>query len=378
MRRHKRPDLKWHLRWLVPLLVLDVILTIWWKAGCHRPAAPAVSTPAQEFAEVEVAPPPEPPPSPWKTLRLPTAQEKLLDGTPAEVFQATASGNPESGMFGTVRTANNGSGLLPHFHEGIDIAALKRGRGGRPEDEVHAVMDGTIGYINRIGGNSNYGIYVVLLHHDTVGEFYTLYAHLASVPRELRAGQPVKAGDLLGIIGNTSSSPIPMARAHLHFEVGLICNSNFAQWYRAQKLKPDHGNFHGRNFLGMNPIDVLSSARRDPDFNLVSYLHSRPPAFELEYATSHRPDFFRRYPSLWDGPAYDGGPVVLDCSDNGVLLRGRNASAEEQQAMAGAKTKVLSADETVLGRNGCRLVVRVNGSWKLGRNGDEWLDVLTY
>ena len=296
--------------------------------------------------------------SPWKYFVFPTVQTRLLEGMTDNIFQPTASGNPDSGLYGSVRTVKNGKGLMSSFHEGIDIAATQRDRRGRPMDVVHAVADGVVGYVNRIGGNSNYGIYVVLLHNDPVGEVYTLYAHLAEVPKTLRAGQNVSAGETIGLMGNTSSAGIPMSRAHLHFEIGLINNQRFASWHRAHKLKPDHGNFHGRNFLGVDPLKFIASRQQNPDLDFRSHLAALPPAFEMVVAAPKQPDFFHRYPSLWSGPEFDGSPIVFSCSENGLPLGGRRSTVAEQQALGKQKCVVLKADEAVLGRNGCHLITK--------------------
>lgn len=363
-----------HLLWIVPLILADVLIFGWLK-GRGKPADEVVEETSLEpvvTAQVAAAA------SPWRNFVFPTDQTRLLEGVTADIFQPTASGNPGSGLYGSVRTAKNGSGLMSSFHEGIDIAATRRDRHGRPQDAVRAVADGVVGYVNRIGGNSNYGIYVVLLHRDPVGDVYTLYAHLAEVPKNLRAGQKVTAGETIGLMGNTSSGGIPMQRAHLHFEIGLINNQRFASWYRAQKLKPDHGNFHGRNFLGTDPRKFIASRQQNPDLDFRSYVAAQPPAFEIILAARKQPDFFRRYPSLWSGPEFDGSPMVLSCSENGMLLGGRCSTAAEQQTLGKRKSAVLRADEAVLGRNGCHLVSRTSNGWKLGRKGDEWLEILTY
>jgi peptidoglycan LD-endopeptidase LytH len=360
-----------HLLWIVPLIIVDLLIF-----SCLRNRGGQTDTVVEEAplepvvtAQVAVAA------SPWRNFVFPTDQTQLLDSVTA--FQPTASGNPESGTYGSVRTAKNGKGLLSSFHEGIDIAATRREH-GRPQDMVRAVADGVVGYVNRVGGNSNYGIYVVLLHNDPVGEVYTLYAHLAEVPKTLRAGQPVTAGETIGQMGNTSSAGIPMERAHLHFEIGLINNQRFASWYRAQKLKPDHGNFHGRNFLGVDPLKFIAHRMQDPSLDFRAHLASLPPAFEIVLAARKQPDFFHRYPSLWTGPAFDGSPMVLACSENGMPMSGRCSTASERQALGKLKCIVLSADEAVLGRNGAHLLSKTSNGWKLGRKGDEWLEILTY
>ena len=110
---------------------------------------------------------------------------------------------------------------------------------GRPQDAVYAVADGIVTYVNAMAGNSNYGKYVVLTHACPSGMVYTLYAHLAAFSPGVGRGQAIKAGDVLGIVGHTANPPIPLDRAHLHFEAGLILNARFSQWCRAQKLKND-------------------------------------------------------------------------------------------------------------------------------------------
>jgi hypothetical protein len=70
--------------------------------------------------------------------------------------------------------------------------------------------------------------------------------------------------------------------------------------------------------------------------------------------------------------------MVLSCSENGLPLGGRCATAAERQALGKQKCAVLRADDAVLGRNGCHLVSKTSKGWKLGRKGDEWLEILTY
>jgi peptidoglycan LD-endopeptidase LytH len=363
-----------HLFWIAPLILADLLIF----HGLKNRGAPTQEAIEESPLEPVVAAQVSVAASPWKKFVFPTAQTRLLEDATADIFQPTASGNPESSLYGSVRTAKNGEGLMSSFHEGIDIAATQRDRHGRPMDAVHAVADGVVGYVNRIGGNSNYGIYVVLLHNDPVGEVYTLYAHLAEVPTTLRAGRNVSEGETIGLMGNTSSAGIPMSRAHLHFEIGLIDNQRFASWYRAHKLKPDHGNFHGRNFFGVDPRKFIASRQRNPNLVFRSHLAALPPAFELVVAAPKQPDFFHRYPSLWSGPDFDGTPIVLSCSENGLPLEGRRSNAAERQAIGKQKCVVLKADEAVLGRNGCHLIAKTSRGWKLGSRGSEWLEILTY
>lgn len=91
-------------------------------------------------------------------------------------------------------------GAGPRFHSGIDLAA-DCGR------EVDAVADGRVTFAGETPG---YGRTVVIEHE---GGASTRYAHLAAI--DVRAGEPVVAGEIIGTVGQTGRSTGP----HLHFEL---------------------------------------------------------------------------------------------------------------------------------------------------------------
>jgi len=316
-------------------------------------------------------------PLPFGRVVTPTARDRLDPAVPG-TFQPTAAGNPESALFGSVRTSQIGRHLYPQFHEGIDIAPLQRNARGVPLDDVRSVAGGVVGYINRQPGNSNYGTYVVVLHDDPMGQVYTLYAHLGGLAPGLAAGQSVSAGTVLGLMGNSPAAIIPMARAHVHFEVGMVANSRFGQWFRIQKLKPDHGLFNGMNLYGINPLDFFRSRDAGGRVDFGRLLGSVPVAFELLVPVTGPLDYFRRYPSLWRGAPFSGAWLVITGSENGVVLGGRLPSPDELRRADTRRATVLTADATVLGRNGCRLVVCDNGRWRLGEKGVRWLEILGF
>jgi murein DD-endopeptidase MepM/ murein hydrolase activator NlpD len=313
---------------------------------------------------------------PFERVVTPTARERLDPSSP-DAFQPTASGKPESALFGSVRTVSIGSHLYSSFHEGIDIAPLHRNVRGLPLDEVRAVAAGSVGYINRHPGNSNYGIYVVVMHDDPLGRVYTLYAHLAKVPAELRPGQAVEAGTILGTLGNTPAATIPLARAHLHFEVGVIGNGRFDRWFREQRQTPDHGLYNGLNLFACDPL-VFFRVMESGGNAFQALLAEIPPAFELMIPAGKPLDYFRQYPGLWNGEPFSGAWMVIKASENGALLAGRMATPEEIRQAVSRKPVVLKVDAKVLGRNGCRLVVNDKGRWRLGEKGARWLEILEY
>jgi hypothetical protein len=309
---------------------------------------------------------------------FPTEQTRLLDTNAAGVFQPTASDRQESALYGSVRTAQRGKLSGPSFHEGVDIAAVRRDRSGRPLDSVFAVADGEVAHINRIPSNSGYGRYVVLIHDDPLGTAYTLYAHLSAIAHGLKSGQSLKAGEALGTMGNSANYAIPMTRAHLHLEIGVVANSRFPAWFAAQKLTPDHGAYNGWNLLGVDPLGVFCAQRAQTNFTLARYMADLPAAFEVVVRVGRQPDYFVRYPSLWRDPPFSGGTAVLACTENGVPLSGRNASEQETAALGKGRALVQNVNETALRRNGARLITRRKSVWVLSQTGERWQEIITF
>jgi murein DD-endopeptidase MepM/ murein hydrolase activator NlpD len=62
----------------------------------------------------------------------------------------------------------------------------------------------------KLGHRGGYGNMVLLKHADG---YFTRYAHLARV--DVALGQSVKAGDAVGVVGDTGHATAP----HLHFEI---------------------------------------------------------------------------------------------------------------------------------------------------------------
>jgi len=363
----------WGMALLAVLGLVSVGLVIYLCLRSRLPVAPNEEPDAPGLGQPCAG---RPTTNPFRNLVSPTG--RALDRNDAGLFQPTASGRPESAMFGSVRTALYGKNLAASFHEGVDIAAGQRDAAGRPLDAVYAVAAGEVTYVNTIAGDSNYGKYVVLAHVCPSGTVYTLYAHLAELAPGVVRGRSLKAGDRLGIIGHTANPPMPLAQAHLHFEIGLIMNWRFNQWCRAQKIKNQHGIFNGWNLFGIEPLAVFAGQRQRPDFDVLQHVAGLPVAFEIVLSARRKPDFFDRYPCLWEGPPYQGVGLQMTVSENGLPLKGRNATESERQLIGKKKSAVLRVDPAVLGRNGCHLVVCRNGLWRLGPEGEKWRDILMY
>lgn len=84
------------------------------------------------------------------------------------------------------------------FHRGIDLRANK--------DTVYNIMHGVV---EKIGNNKKMGIYAVVYH----GMYATTFAHLDKIYVDKK--QILKAGQMIGVSGNTGKSTAP----HLHFSI---------------------------------------------------------------------------------------------------------------------------------------------------------------
>ncbi len=90
---------------------------------------------------------------------------------------------------------------IMHFHTGMDFTAPTG-------TEIYATGDGTIEKAENEG--NGYGIHVVINHNYG---YQTLYGHMSRV--NVKPGQKVKRGEVIGYVGNTGTSSGP----HVHYEV---------------------------------------------------------------------------------------------------------------------------------------------------------------
>jgi len=363
------------LGWRLPVILISASL-LGSIRFCHRQPAMPVE-PEEELPDTAIhIPLPTPLPS-WPLFSHPSPQRQWEEIDNPKVYQPTGSGRIASAWYGSVRTRSSGRAS---FHEGVDIAPVKKDRRGRAEDKIFAVADGEVAYINRVGGNSSYGRYVLLRHQDEVGDVYTLYAHLESIPKNVKVGQEVKVGEVIGQMGHSSTLGIPVQRSHLHFEMCMMLNPSFDKWYRGKKLIPDHGNYHGYNFAGFNPLRMLVplSGKDHIPFSYLETLQEIKPAWHLVVRSSKRPRYFSMYPRLWEGEPYKGEAFYLTVSESGIPLSGRNATEAEIAALGTSTNKVVWVDEEVLGRNGTRHISTNPQNRTLARNGTRWLEILMY
>jgi hypothetical protein len=292
-------------------------------------------------------------------------------------IQPTASGTPESGLFGCIRNDGN------RFHEAIDIAPVAPRRKGEATDPVVAVHDGLVMHISRTAGNSSYGRYVVLEHPGLEPALYTLYAHLASVRDTLKTGDRIQAGEEIGIMGRSAAGySIPRSRAHLHLETGLRLTNDFEGWYARQRFSSEnlHGDYNGMNLIGWDPLDYYQAFRSGRVGTVLDYIEQIPPAVMLHVKSRRYPDFLERYPQLkLDGASESeraGWQVIL--SGWGLPISMKPLSAEDLRGVPNAgDISVVGVNRDELERYECRNILdEKSGKWSLGNGGRQVLELL--
>ncbi|MBI3884650.1 MAG: M23 family metallopeptidase [Opitutae bacterium] len=272
-------------------------------------------------------------------------------------IQPTVSGDPESGLFGCVRSGG------AQFHEGLDLKSVSRDRRGEPTDQIFAAMDGVVRYVNPHPGESNYGRYIVLEHPDSQPAVYTLYAHLSRIEPGLRVGAPVRHGQVIATMGlSAGGSPIPRERAHLHFEIGLVATVNFQAWYLTKRFGTanEHGEWNGMNLMGIDPLDFLREWRARRVDNIRQYFGRLQPAVRVRIATSRVPDFIERYPSLLRKPRPAGfvGGWEIECNATGIPFAWTPLTPAQVAGMRLNVPQIVWADSAVVRAHRCRSLVR--------------------
>ncbi|MDR1281366.1 MAG: M23 family metallopeptidase [Opitutaceae bacterium] len=312
-------------------------------------------------AAAVVAPPPV-------DLVWPTPNTAWQEGQPITAFiQPTASGKPESGLFGGVRSEGR------QFHEGIDLLPLTRDRRREPADKIHAAMPGIVRHVSTNAGNSGYGRYIVIEHDTVTPAVYTLYAHLSATAPGLDAGARVQAGQVIGTMGRSAGGyTIPRERAHLHFEIGLMITRDFQAWYDSKKFgNPNrHGIWNGLNLMGIDPLAVYTAFREGQTGSFDAYFSRMQPVARVRIATPRIPDFAERYPTLLRQPlpasGLAGWDVLVDWTGLPFALTPLTVSGV--LGWLPGEVRLLDVDAAIVARERSKpTVVKQHDNWRPGR-----------
>lgn len=311
---------------------------------------------------------------------MPTRNRALFEAGGAERFFVGTVGRPwTSGMYGCTRSEGH------QFHEGIDIRSERRDARGEPLDEILATADGVVAYVGLNPALSSYGIYVVVRHLIDELEVYSLYSHLSRVQEGIQAGRRVRAGEVLGIMGRTANTQqtISKERAHLHFEIAVRLSDDFTGWQKQRYpgQRNDHGEFNGRNLLGLDPIDVFrEQAARGRDFNLVRLLRTQRELCRV-VVRDLRFSYLRRYSALIERSpvAEREGVAAYELVLNYAGIPCRLIPRAESELTSKARYHLVAVNAEEQRQHHCRNLVRQRGGrWELAPNGTLLLDLLTH
>jgi murein DD-endopeptidase MepM/ murein hydrolase activator NlpD len=93
-------------------------------------------------------------------------------------------------------------------------------------EQVHAAHDGVVDRVQRGPNDDHGGEYVRLSHRG--GTVFTQYFHLAAIARGIEPGVSVKAGDVLGLLGDTG---VKESSPHLHFTISVRLSKELPERY---------------------------------------------------------------------------------------------------------------------------------------------------
>jgi murein DD-endopeptidase MepM/ murein hydrolase activator NlpD len=134
-------------------------------------------------------------------------------------------------------------------------------------EHVYAVLDGVVDRAQGGGNDDHGGGYVRIAHFG--GMVFTHYYHLAAIPRGVRRGARVAAGEVIGLVGDTGTrDEAPASRPHLHFAFSIRPSSEMAEvfWDPAPLMArwllrvPPHGTVAGLA-VPVNDEDLLRRRR---------------------------------------------------------------------------------------------------------------------
>jgi murein DD-endopeptidase MepM/ murein hydrolase activator NlpD len=241
-------------------------------------------------------------------LQLPTENTHLFSNEPERFymhvdrnFEGQVSKPWEGGSFGFVRNAFRFENelLLTKFHEGIDIAPIKRDRSGNPLDLVSSISAGRVVHISPLAGRSNYGKYVIVEHEWEGTAIYSLYAHLAEIT--CQPGDKVNVGSAIGRMGYTGAG-INRVRAHLHLELAMLMSQRYEDWHEHNSRGLNtQGNFNGMNLVGTDVARFFLEHRNNPEIRFSDFVTNTPAYFKVTTPVTGTPDFVKRYPWIVKG-----------------------------------------------------------------------------
>jgi murein DD-endopeptidase MepM/ murein hydrolase activator NlpD len=314
-------------------------------------------------------------------IQLPTENHHLFSGQPEKFymyvdryFEGTHTQPWQAGSYGFVRTSVRVGDQIVQtkFHEGIDIAPIKRDKAGNPLDLVSAIAAGKVAYVSTIAGRSNYGKYVVIEHNWENTPVLSVYAHLAEITCQV--GDSLPKGGIIGRMGYTGEG-ITRVRAHLHLEIALMLSGRYQDWN--PKMLNYHGLFNGMNLAGLDVAAFFLAHKTKPDLTLSQFLATYPAYYKVTIPNKGPVEMTSRYPWLLKTPAISAtASWEISFSDTGMPLAIRASQRSVTQPTVTAvqpstiphryKTRGLISGEgsrATLGSDGLNLIKLLSGDF---------------
>lgn len=196
-------------------------------AGAHT-FRQHLAPPSESICGAPPEPLPEPAaagPIPYGPGWPPTDEEWtiLLEGAhwmyplPGPVRRAFA---PDGRIFGPSDAAKHRALCRADGHCAVDLGGELWG------EHIYAAQDGVVERVQGPGHPEHGGQYVRLSHLG--GLVFTQYFHLAAIPRGIARGAHVKAGELIGLLGDTGTDD---GRRHLTFALSVRPSSEYPEVY---------------------------------------------------------------------------------------------------------------------------------------------------
>jgi murein DD-endopeptidase MepM/ murein hydrolase activator NlpD len=185
--------------------------------GCLTPHQGAVHSRPARVARPAPLQPSEPPPLPagWFGPEWPPTDDGILAALGRDAWIHPLAGpvrrmpQRDSRVFGAARPGNRAVECR-NGHCGVDLGGEIWG------EHVHVVHDGVVEWVQRGANPQHGGQYVRVVHRG--GSVVTQYFHLAAIPREIERGTALRAGDVVGLLGDTG---VKDSAPHLHFSISI-------------------------------------------------------------------------------------------------------------------------------------------------------------
>ena len=184
-------------------------------------------------------------------------------------------------------------------------------------------------------------------------------------------------------MGRTSTAEvITKDRAHVHFELNVLVNDNFATWFKRNSTpgeRNDHGEWNGQNLNGLDPLEIFL-AERNGKFNILNFLRGQTELCRVLVRATNFPYLKRYAPLVLSNPRAEkegvaGYEIALNYNGVAFMLMPRAAS----EIKGAAKFQLVSVNESEQRAHPCRKLVAQHGSrWQLTDKGIRELEMLVY